>query len=440
MVVLGRGLRARGHEVALLVPSDMTAFVQSHGLTALASASNVTQIVKRYAGQLDDPVAVLRILVRECRRELQAQIDELERVVPGYDLVVGAGLQLAAVSVCAGLSVPVRTVIYTTSVLPSAEQPPFWLPLRHTPRWLNPWLWAVPDWINGHIAFGPLQTWRRAHGMAVEWMPIPAMVGDAPILACDRRLATPPADAWPPATQTGWLRDDDEPPLEPSLLAWLAAGEPPIYLGFGSMVDGDTAGTLATARALAAATARRVLVVRGWSDHAAETGSDAVLVIDGAPHGRLFPRCACVIHHGGAGTTQAAANAGVPQVIVPHLLDQFDFADRVVTIGVGPKTPSRRHWDAAGLIRSVQVALADDAMRARAAALGAAMRAEDGVAATIALLERTVADAGAGVRPTVPERPPVPWMRPRFWVVAALALVLAAAASAALVRWWMGPG
>ncbi len=432
MVALGRGLVARGHQVMLLVPSDLTGFVEAHGLLAVASASNVTAIVQRHAGQLDNPAAVLRILVRECRRELQAQIDELEPLVPGFDLVVGAGLQLAAVSVCAGLGVPVRTVIYTASVLPSAEQPPFWLPIRQTPRWLNPWLWAVPDWINGHIAFGPLQRWRHAHGMASEWMPIPAMIGEHPILACDRRLATPPGDAWPPIEQTGWLRLDDEPPLDPPLVAWLDAGEPPIYLGFGSMVDGDTHGTLATARALAQATSRRVLVVRGWSNHPDDTGSPAVHVIDGAPHGRLFPRCACVVHHGGAGTTQAAANAGVPQVVVPHLLDQFDFADRIVRAGLGPATPSRRRWDAATLIQSVQQALADPAMQARARALGVAMRADDGVGATVAVLERTVADARAGVLGQLPPRPALPWLRPGFKrgaiaLAAALAVALAAA-------------
>lgn len=433
MVALGRGLVARGHDVTLLVPADLTDFVSTQGLMTIASASNVTAILQRHSGQLDDPVAVLRILVRECRRELQAQIDELERLVPAYDLVVGAGLQLAAVSVCRGLGVPVRTVIYTTSVLPSAEQPPFWLPFRTTPRWLNPWLWALPDWINGHIAFGPLQVWRRAHGLAAEWMPIPAMIGEQPILACDRRIATPPGDAWPAVEQTGWLRLADEPELDPDLVTWLDAGTPPIYLGFGSMVDGDTAGTLATARALAEATGRRVLVVRGWSNHAADAGSDAVRVIDGAPHGRLFPRCACVIHHGGAGTTQAAANAGLPQVIVPHLLDQFDFADRIVRAGLGPPTPSRRHWSASALIRCAQSALTDDAMRERAAQLGVAMRAEDGVSQTIDALERTLVEAREGRTKLGPPRPKLPWMRWSFWL-GAFVTTAALVALAVLMR------
>jgi vancomycin aglycone glucosyltransferase len=56
-------------------------------------------------------------------------------------------------------------------------------------------------------------------------------------------------------------------------------------------------------------------------------------------HDVLFPRVAAVVHHGGAGTTAAAARAGVPQVITPMFGDQSYWASRIVDLGVGAMTP-----------------------------------------------------------------------------------------------------
>nr|WP_275297572.1 nucleotide disphospho-sugar-binding domain-containing protein [Maricaulis parjimensis] len=54
-----------------------------------------------------------------------------------------------------------------------------------------------------------------------------------------------------------------------------------------------------------------------------------------APHDRLFPHCSAVIHHGGAGTLDTAARAGVPQIILPQVLDQFWNARQLADTGAG---------------------------------------------------------------------------------------------------------
>ncbi|MCB0075524.1 MAG: hypothetical protein KDE20_28920, partial [Caldilineaceae bacterium] len=136
--------------------------------------------------------------------------------------------------------------------------------------------------------------------------------------------------------QTGAWVIEDTTPLPAELEAFLAAGEPPLFVGFGSMPA-----TPEVARAwveAARAAGRRVLVSRGWAELDVVDGAADALVIGDVAHDRLFPRVAAVVHHGGAGTTATAARAGVPQVIAPMFSDQPYWASRVVALGVGVAT------------------------------------------------------------------------------------------------------
>ena len=133
--------------------------------------------------------------------------------------------------------------------------------------------------------------------------------------------------------QTGAWILPDERPLPPELEAFLEAGEPPLYLGFGSIraPQGLSTAALAAARALG----RRLIVSRGWADLApADEGPDC-LTIDEVNQQLLFRRVAAVVHHGGAGTTTAAARAGVPQVVIPQHYDQHYWAKRVCDLRIG---------------------------------------------------------------------------------------------------------
>jgi UDP:flavonoid glycosyltransferase YjiC (YdhE family) len=107
------------------------------------------------------------------------------------------------------------------------------------------------------------------------------------------------------------------------------------------------------------------------------------------PHAWLFPRMAAVVHHGGAGNTAAALRAGLPAVIMPVQGDQPFWAWTVSALGVGVYGP--RWGDPPALGAALEKVLTDTALRARAAALGERIRAEDGVGGAVALIERTLA-------------------------------------------------
>ncbi|GAA1481469.1 glycosyltransferase [Gordonia sinesedis] len=147
-----------------------------------------------------------------------------------------------------------------------------------------------------------------------------------------------------------------------ALNRWLDDGEPPIYLGFGSMPMRDPAATMAVARAAARRLGRRVLVCTGWNDISdRKFGTDAAIV-PAVDHRAVFRRCAAVVHHGGAGTTAAALRAGTPSVICWYGSDQPFWGSEVERVGAGVALPVRR-LDTDRLTVALRTVLARDMRR-----------------------------------------------------------------------------
>jgi vancomycin aglycone glucosyltransferase len=165
---------------------------------------------------------------------------------------------------------------------------------------------------------------------------------DRPWLAADQTLAPWPETADLDVVQTGaWIRSDQRQ-LSRELEAFLDAGEPPVYFGFGSMrAPQDLSHAIVNA---ARAVGRRAIVSRGWAGVTLPDNEPDCLSIGEENLQALFRRVAAVVHHGGAGTTTAAAQAGVPQVVVPQMYDQHYWAKRVHVLRIGtahaPGAPS----------------------------------------------------------------------------------------------------
>lgn len=155
--------------------------------------------------------------------------------------------------------------------------------------------------------------------------------------------------------QTGAWSLSDQTPLPADLEDFLASGAPPVYLGFGSMRASEQTGQvlIGAARALGL----RAILSQGWANLTPGDAGNNIISIGDVSHARLFPRVAAIVHHGGAGTTTAAALAGRPQIIIPHNYDQFYWAYRVQQLGVGVSGPLRDELNVEALIEALSAGL-----------------------------------------------------------------------------------
>ncbi|MFJ6659900.1 glycosyltransferase [Streptomyces sp. NPDC091377] len=206
-------------------------------------------------------------------------------------------------------------------------------------------------------------------------------------------LVVPRPRDWRPAlTVDGywWPHDPPDARLPDEVVAFLAAGPPPVYVGLGSATVPDPARFSATVvRALRSAGLRGV-VQRGWSglDTAGRPDGDDMLTVGELPHALLFPRMAAIVHHGGAGTTAAALRSGVPSVPVPVQFDAAFWAARQCALGVAPTVVPLRNLTAGRLAAALVRATAEGSpYRVAARSVAERLATEDGVRPVARTLE-----------------------------------------------------
>ncbi|MCA9960621.1 MAG: glycosyltransferase family 1 protein, partial [Anaerolineales bacterium] len=164
-------------------------------------------------------------------------------------------------------------------------------------------------------------------------------------------------------------------------------------VSFGSMVNRDAARIDAIVRAALAETGQRAIILSGWggAEQAATRDADAnLLYLDAVPHDWLLPQCHALIHHGGAGTTAAGLRAGIPNILIPHGMDQPFWGRQVAALGAGPEPITLRKLDTGSLIDAL-TQVNSSAMRARAQEVGHQIRAEDGVGQAVRIIEQHAA-------------------------------------------------
>lgn len=385
MLALSQVLIDRGHSVTLVISPSAVDFARERGFTAIAAGSDYEEVAR--AGVSNSLPRMMREMVPRVRGEVSAQLLAVEEHAAQFDVITGASVFSVGSLLAEKLSKPYVYFGFSPQLFRSAEHPSVYVPWQGLPRWAN-WLSSFIDVWTWQSVLGPaLNQLRVERGLAPVRDVWRALTGPSPVAAFERALAPAPADYPVPITQVGAMFLRDQGALSPEVSAFLAKGPPPVYIGFGSMADPDPRRT--TERVLEAVRRAgvRAVVSRGWARLSAEAPSADVLFLGSEPHDQLFPRCAAVVHHGGSGTIHAAARAGVPQVVMPQMLDQFYWAHRVWRLGIGPRRVTRFSRDPEPLVRAIRACLDDPALRARAREVGESIRM-DGAERAAALLER----------------------------------------------------
>ncbi|WP_410606714.1 glycosyltransferase [Amycolatopsis sp. lyj-109] len=376
LVALAVELRSLGADVRMCTPPDeeFTDRLAGLGIEPVPAGPPVRALMSATA----PPTAAE--LARYRAELLETQFDVLPAAAEGCDALVAAGLaQVAARSVAEAAGIRYVYATYAAVNLPSPHHPP---PPR--PGWPEPSeadnaaRWELDaQRVNAQFR-EPLNARRAALGLPPVAGVRDHVHSDRPWLAADPVLG--PAAPGLEVVQTGAWTLPDERPLPAELTAFLEAGPPPVYVGFGSISPAPDIARWSVA--VCRARGYRVLVSRGW----AELAVDDCFAIGDVNHQRLFGKLAAVVHHGGAGTTQTAARAGVPQVVVPiRLADNPYWAGRVAAhqVGAALDGPTATFES---LTAAFDTAVAPET-RARAEALGAKIRTDGAKTAARLLLD-----------------------------------------------------
>ncbi len=364
MLALSLALQSAGHQVLLAAPPEKEAWVRQLGCPFTPLGSDITAFIDtmKDAHSIRTTIQFIRYL----RKEFISQFRIFPKIIAGADLVVGASLVGALSSIAESMDIPYRFVAFSPSVLPSGYYPAPFCKRQGFPASYNRLTWQIGHMVNRLTVTALVNRERKKFRLKPVHEAWDSFLGQRVIVATDKAVSTIPPDVEPDTVQTGYLHlDQPDQPFE-ALERFLNAGPPPVYAGFGSMpkkVQMDNVSLIVQA---ARSVGSRVVIAKFWKEPSEFSPCEDVFFIHKYPHLKIFPRMAGVIHHGGAGTTAAGAASGVPQIVVPHLLDQYYWGHQVYRSNLGPKPIWRHRINKQKLAEAIREILTNDQMRQKA--------------------------------------------------------------------------
>src|SRR5215470_6707328 len=399
---IARRLVRDGHRVRIATHAVFRDFVESHGVEFFPLAADPRELMEYmvmtggrliplHLDQLLEHVPRKREVVSQILASTWAACTESDPERPGAppfvaDAVIANPPCQAHFHVAEALQAPLH-IMFT---MPWSPTRAFRHPFTHTISDVHPglrnllsfevfdlltWL-GISDLVNEfrQRTLGLERVQLGAHGASLlHHQAVPhAYLWSAGALA-------KPWDWGPQIDVTGFVFLDDQARFTPpqALQDFLAAGDPPVYVGFGSVPAPDPVALTATIFEGLERAGVRGLVARGWARLGTAAVPAHVHLVDELPHDWLFPRCGAVCHHGGAGTTAAGLRFGLPTVIVPFFGDQHFWGTIVSESGARPPPVPIGALTAETLAAAIAFALRPE-VRARAAALGERIRREKG--------------------------------------------------------------
>jgi UDP:flavonoid glycosyltransferase YjiC (YdhE family) len=345
-LAVGRELLRRGHEVRVAVSPDVVGFAESAGFAAVAYGvdtqawvnlwTNLWTCLSRHFWKIQDLTRLWREfweLLAPCWEEISTTLTSL---ADGADLLfTGPTFEQPAANVAEYYDIPLATYHYFP-VRPNGQFQPF------LPAPLGRSEMEVREWAIWRISKKLEDAQRRELGLPKATGPSFRRIterGSLEIQAYD--------EVWFPGLAAEWVKFDGRRPFvgaltmelptdaDEEVAAWIAAGTPPIYFGFGSTPVESPADTIAMISAACTQLGERALVGAGWSDFSSVPHFEHVKVVGAVNFSTIFPACRAVVHHGGGGTTAAGLRAGIPTLILWTGFDQPFWGARVKRLKVG---------------------------------------------------------------------------------------------------------
>lgn len=400
LIPLARALEATGYRVTLAIPVNYLDWVRSYGLRAVKCGGDFEKFVtdqatiqfirKGFFRRLREAKSFARTFFEELSADMVEATADADALLfhPKLDFACDIAEAKRIPAALTAFQPFTATGSFPILTIPAKSLGALLNRLSYRALYLGRLLLRKDynRWRKDYLDLAPRSALSQPYTVAGD--PVPALYAIS-------SAVLPRPDDWPDnAHLTGyWFLDDETEWTPPQGLSdFIAAGPPPIYIGFGSMPDlTEGKGAQCLLEALAKSGLRAVLA-RGWGglgpafETSEEASSGNIHVIDSAPHSWLFPRVAGVAHHGGAGTTAAGLRAGRPTLVCPFIVDQPWWGRRVAALGAGPQPLAPKKWTVDTLAARL-VDLANNAHYQTAAAnIGDRIAAESGPARAAELI------------------------------------------------------
>lgn len=404
-IALARGLQKNGHQVKLAAPHRFADFVAQHNIPFAPLAGDPEEISKAFVAAGSNAIKVARSIrdyvnsiAVDVTRGAFAACDNADLIVHSFLFTTGAH------SLARQRGLPDVSIQTFPIFAPTRAYPPVALSslpagaLSYFGHWLNTQIF----WYGGNSGY---HRKRNQHpdvfSFDLFW-PFdekPPRRATPLLFAVSPTVLPPAPDSAKRASVVGYFFLDSpadyQPPAE--LTRFLDAGPAPVCVTFGSMIHREADRIAESILGAIRIAGQRAIILTGWDGWKGRASSDDVLFLESVPHDWLLPRCASVIHHGGAGTTAAGLRAGIPNIVIPFAGDQMFWGKRVRAIGAGPRPINVKELTATHLASALAEA-EESALRNRAQATGRAIRNEDGVRDAIRVVECRFGESNAGAK------------------------------------------
>lgn len=386
---LGRALAAKGHEVTLSSARNFKSLVEEHQLKFHPIEADYEEIINSEEGKkiLNGNVfAINRNFKNLIYPLIEGALNEFYRLAQASDLIIYRSKTLADVFIdqvnCKAIKAAVIPAMEETIAFANPSMSGFKLP-----DFMNRWTYRI-NRLRYPVLNKPIKNFYLQNGLikrrGITEISRPSIYG------LSSHFLERPAD-WPDNHHlTGFWFSDNHEPVSKHTLDFIAQGEPPVLLTFGSMPAKTDVSELIL-KAVKELN-QRFIIVSGWGEW--KTGkleeNKNIHLLTSAPYKLLLPKMKAMVHHGGIGTTAECLRAGKPMFICPVLYplgDQSFWGELAYKKGVAVESVPLSRLTPEVFIKRLKQLISDKQLHKNSQQMALKINAENGLEKAVAIIE-----------------------------------------------------
>ena len=395
---LAHELAGRGHHITIASFPNFRDLVESEGFLFFPLCGDAAKFMNDVFQPGSAAVTYISRLKKSLRSIVPQLLKSMSDSCAGADAIVCNFFGTFYYSIAEKYNIPcIQTYFFLME--PSGSIPVPTVRHQNLPSWINRLSYSAAYLLIGLAERKYLASWRKENGVDIRrphTKPDYYIHGrHLPVIYAVSPSVFPRPDDWSSSIELSgfWLSEKAvvyNPPDE--LCRFLEEGDPPVYIGFGSMNGGDMRELMDMVTGSVIKAGLRAVICLGWSGSKILPHEESLYVSDSfIPHQWLFPRVSAVVHHGGAGTTSAGLRYGRPTLIIPFSGDQFFWGTRVHALSCGPLPIDRNSLTSEKLTNALIDLTTSSDYRTHAEAIGSAISGEKGTKTAADIIEREIA-------------------------------------------------